>query len=414
MTYSNLAIRRKWLTLFCLMFTLVLSGCSGSLNTSTDDNILPGPEPVPPPVDEISPVIVAEIEKDVLEAGEPAQILVTFIDANNAGAALSAGEANVSFSSECLSKGQSNMLDDLGQEQSEFVSSEGLVSATYKSNGCVGLDTITVQGTFDGISAGRATVVVTVNPDQVDRIVWVSNSHEQLVTKGVNGDNVADVTFEVIGTRGARVINQEITFSFEGVQGAPELLDDTVVSNDSGLVTVQVRAGYFPAQIVVKAEHPDAEFPGSSEPISVIRGVASQGNFNLQLNRYAPLSLDRSEGQVTPLTVIATVNDRYGKPVLDNTLVQLYVEGSQPSQPNVGAIGELIGECRTEKGVCRVEWHPNMNNVPDGYVTIMGIVKGEENFIDKNSNGIFDEGDDFLQFDQPEPFLDHKQTWGWR
>ncbi len=53
------------------------------------------------------------------------------------------------------------------------------------------------------------------------------------------------------------------------------------------------------------------------------------------------------------------------------------------------------------------------HNPRDGLLTILFYVRGQEGFTDSNGNGIYDSGEGFVGYDQPEPFLDVNDNNQW-
>lgn len=54
-----------------------------------------------------------------------------------------------------------------------------------------------------------------------------------------------------------------------------------------------------------------------------------------------------------------------------------------------------------------------IHNPRDGLLTILFYVRGQEGFTDSNGNGIYDSGEGFVGYDQPEPFLDVNDNNQW-
>jgi len=159
-------------------------------------------------------------------------------------------------------------------------------------------------------------------------------------------------------------------------------------------------------------------------------------------------------GEISNITILMA--DHFNNPVPDGTAVYVTTEG--------GAVGTLDGaafnpqlECRTVDGECKVQWRSQdpkpftevkWNNtigslnprlgavncdpyfgqaapclvgirnaaydplgVPlGGRATVLATAKGEESFVDRNGNGVFDDGEFYSSFDLAEAFGDDNEN----
>ena len=336
------------------------------------------------------------------------------------------GATSIWFTSGCIQFGQARMQDKSGESPDTFTSTLGAVSANYKADGCVGNDNLTITGEFEGQDiSNTVTVNLNILSEPPAEILFVGADPAVIYTKGNNKKQTSKLTFQVIGASGSKVIGETIDFEIKSnnantAETDLTLSETSAISNEQGIVTVDVQSGYKTDNVTVTAIYsndpndPDDDIESPSDNLVVVNGLASAGNFSISVDAYSPLSYSRQSDEQQKVLVKANVNDRYGMPI-DNALVTFKVEGTQVSQPGVGAIGKFIayeGDVQTSfcttnsDGICYIFWAPNMNNAPDGWVTIMGIVKGEERYDDVNENGYFDEADTF--YDEQEPFLDHK------
>ncbi len=363
--------------------------------------------------------VVATPMSGELKSGESVSLTITFKDQLNK---VLSGVASIRFRSDCLQSNQAVMLENK-KEQTVFETENGTVIAEYKTDGCRGLDEIFVTGTYEGSAVSSSeSVKITTAEDVLTQIKWISSIPEQIVTRGSNGEQVAEITFELSGVRGAKMPGKEISFSVNAAESEHDikLLNTSATSNDQGLVVVRVQSGYknknvtIDATYIVDENDPSKNVLGQSEQLNVANGMTTHGNVTLNLKRYSPLSYQRDSTMVDNLEVIATVKDRLGGPVADGTVVTFQVESTTSSNPGIGSIGSFFNaegdkatKCETISGVCSTFWGPDgQNHATDGYVTIMAIAKGQENFNDKNNNHYFDDGDEL--YDEAEPYLDHK------
>lgn len=130
--------------------------------------------------------------------------------------------------------------------------------------------------------------------------------------------------------------------------------------------------------------------------------LADVNGFSIVTETHNPRS-DNFYG--TEVIITAFVKDHSNNPVEDGTVVTFVSDDH----------GLVEDQCVTTTGRCTVTWvsaedrsEPGSPNTPninaDHKITIMARTIGEDSFIDKNSNSLFDVGETF--FTQSEPFLD--------
>jgi hypothetical protein len=130
--------------------------------------------------------------------------------------------------------------------------------------------------------------------------------------------------------------------------------------------------------------------------------------------------VDREEIQV-PCEV--TVKDLSGR-VLPHTPIRFFAEAGEmreippeadaprkfiyavPVSPGIQPRDVIPWSAELDQGLVAFSDDPSFNehNPTDGLVTILAVVRGQEAFVDANSNGVYDSGEQFL--DEGEPFLD--------
>ena len=138
---------------------------------------------------------------------------------------------------------------------------------------------------------------------------------------------------------------------------------------------------------------------------TVITSDADVNGFLLATTVFNPRSYDFIG---TEVDLIATVKDHSNNPVADGTVITFIADDN----------GYVEDQCTTVSGSCTVKWRSardrNQPVDPDaandnGYendhlITVMARTIGEDSFIDKNANSLFDEGETY--FTQSEAFLD--------
>lgn len=197
----------------------------------------------------------------------------------------------------------------------------------------------------------------------------------------------------------------------------------------------------------------DSQITSVSDLLTITSGLPDNDSFTVASDNYnvEGLQYDNVTANVTIFMA-----DHFGNFVPDGTPVYLRAEG--------GAIGLIDGEqfsdllrCETIDGVCTVQWrsqdpkpfteskwgnsisginpvtnevncnpwfglpapcrfgllnaNDNSNGVPlGGRATILATTAGEESYIDRNANGMFDSGEFYAPFDLPEAFLDSNEN----
>lgn len=142
------------------------------------------------------------------------------------------------------------------------------------------------------------------------------------------------------------------------------------------------------------------ELLAESNNVQQNSGVVSAKHFNLLFDNTNPPVYDVTEDTLTSQDVVVTISigDRNNRLLTDPHTVFFETEW--------GLIDE---SCTTgSEGTCEVVWRSREDprfDVPDGYVTITAYTVGEEEFIDTNGNGLYDDGDAGF-VDLPEPFVD--------
>lgn len=132
--------------------------------------------------------------------------------------------------------------------------------------------------------------------------------------------------------------------------------------------------------------------------------LADVNGFSLVTTTFNPRSDDVYGTQVS---VTAYVKDHSNNPVEDGTVVTFIADDH----------GLVEDQCATTGGVCSVTWVSagdrintpgTPNNLTDYKITVMARTIGEDSFIDKNSNSLFDTNETW--FTQSEAYLDSDES----
>lgn len=353
----------------------------------------------------------ALVSLEQLSAGGTATVLVDIQD--DEGNLYTDEFITVNFSSVCTDA-------DLASLSTPVTAINGSASSTYRAEGCVGEDVITVTADV-GISLS-AKGSIEVLPADRGSIEFVSATPEQIGIKNTGGVATSVVEFKVLDVSGQPMSNETVYFSLNTAVGGLALYPIDATTNAEGLVQTTVNAGTTatPIRVTAYLVNDDGEYDdisSQSSELVVTTGIADQDSFSLSANNYSPEGWD-IDG--TEVIVTARLADAFNNPVPDGTAVTFRSEG-----------GSIDDYCLTINGMCFVTWrsqdvrpdgaywgdadHPadsngyyevqeyyadtNFDQPMGGRATITAFAIGEESFADTNGNGRFDE-------DEVEVFLD--------
>jgi hypothetical protein len=285
---------------------------------------------------------------------------------------------DVTFVSTCLANGTATLT-------SPVTTVGGTANSTYIAKGCSGSDTITATATVDG-STLSATGSVTVASASVGSIQYVSATPDVIAIKGTGGTETSTVTFKVLDQTGGPVSGQDVDFSIDTTLGGLSLTPTTAKTGSDGSVQTVVQAGTVKTGVRVTATLTSLGISTQSDSLVVSTALADEDSFSLSATDLNPEGWDY-DGVTS--TITARLADRYNNPVPDGTAVSFYAEG-----------GSIVGSCTTAGGACSVDWTSQNPRPSDGRVTLLAVAKGEESFVDNNSNGVFDSGDSFTDISE--------------
>jgi hypothetical protein len=170
-------------------------------------------------------------------------------------------------------------------------------------------------------------------------------------------------------------------------------------TDNNGFVSTILQAGSVHTNVRVRAtvERGGGAISTESSQLVISTGIADQNSLSLSLSVHNPSAWNH-DGETVAVSIIAS--DRYNNPVPDGTTVAFFTE-----------LGQIQPSCQTINGSCSVTWtsseprdlgtldirYPrnSKTGISDGISTVTAMVIGEESFIDSNSNGFFDNGDQF-------------------
>ena len=318
-------------------------------------------------------------------AGGTTEISVTLLEGNS----LYTEAVVVNFTSGCASQGISEF--DLPQ----ITVTDGQATVEYRAAGCSGSDTVTAQA-FIGSESIQATVDLDVEQDTVLGLEFVSVSESSLSLPGIGGNETTEVTFRLVGSLGAPIIGELVSFDVSsdvgGLTVAPGLESGT--TNLEGEVSTTVQSGTVSTTFAVVATHNASGNQTSSTDIVISSGVPVDSRFSLSVTDFAPAMAYSTDNIGVGVNIIAS--DFFGNDVPDGTQVFF----ASPESGNIDS------SCVLVSGECSVNWR-SAGERGDYRATIIAYTDGAEDFTDINGNSVFDGADIFESADDlGEPFAD--------
>ncbi|MDE2420686.1 MAG: hypothetical protein KGO49_05835 [Gammaproteobacteria bacterium] len=282
-------------------------------------------------------------------------------------------------------------------------SNQGDVTTTYKAidaNGklCAGTQTITATGSDPSITQ---SVQVTIAAVSANAIVYSSANAVNLVTKNSGSAASGQIQFTVY-SNGTAVANQDVTL--ELTKGPADLsfvtlgnrAIQTVKSDSSGVVTVNLYPGSIPGPVEVKASlATNASVSVLSKNVAVATGRAYQNGVSLSMSKNAL----RTDIDGDKATVTARLADRNGNSVPDGTVVSFITEG-----------GVITPNCATTAGVCTVTLTTQNPRPTDSRVSVLAYVEGDKAYTDVDGDNMYTVGVDTLLHNIGDAFRDDNEN----
>jgi hypothetical protein len=310
-----------------------------------------------------------------ISAGGSLGLSLAIVDENNARIMT---PSQVSFTSTCVARQRASI--DTG-----VFTINGIANATYHDLLCSGgqdvvVATVTVNNQTKSISQ-----TVSIAPDTIGSIEFVSAVPESIVLKGTGGlgqQETSTLTFLVKGALGNPLAQQAVTFSLNTSVGNLTLTPASSLTNSAGLVSVKVNAGNVPTSVRVTASITTTTnqiIKTQSDLLSVNTGMPDQDSFSI-----APATLNpEADGENGVEDIItARLADSFNNPVPDGTTINFTTEG-----------GSIVPSCNTINGTCSVKWTSAEPRVGDHRITILATAVGHETFYDSNGSNTFDDQD---------------------
>ena len=307
------------------------------------------------------------------------------------------GSRDVFFTSTCAQIG-------LASFSPEKLKASGVATATYQDKGCGRLTgetdavvvTLGTEDTEGNITEfATATANIQVEAAIVGAIQFVSADFSLIALNGFGTSttpSLSQLEYQVLDASGNPMPDRTVNFSLDHEFGSASLSLDKAITNQEGKVLVILKAGNVSGVIRVKASLDVLDDDGNvdhvevtySDAIVMATSLGDENSFSLAANVFNPHAWDFDQNEVT---ITASLGDHRQNPVLDGTRIYFTATG-----------GIMTPSCETENGFCDAKWNSGNPRPIDGYVTITAYTRGQGNYQDKNSNGLFDIGESFEAF----------------
>lgn len=321
-----------------------------------------------------------------LSAGGSTTLSINIVDENNDPIT---DVVSITLSSGCVSQGLAAFA------AATISTSGGLARTTYTAQGCNGDDEIVATASV-GTEQISANVTISVAPDNVLAVQFVSASESNLAIKGTGGSEVSVVTFRIVGALGAPIVGETVSFELGLAPGGVQLAagQTTAVSDSTGQVSTVVQSGTAAGAVKVIATHDNTGIQGESDSLTVSTGIAISNRFSLSVDKFAPS--DAFDTDNIPVNITLIVSDQFGNPLPDGTPISFV-------SPEAG---QIDSSCTTVNGTCSVTWRSADARPANGQVDIMAFMNGAEAFVDVNGNNVYDTNDNMGFTDLGEPCID--------
>lgn len=319
-------------------------------------------------------VTIASVTSDITALGAYAQ---TSINVTLAGTS-SATPVKVTIASQCVTSGRATLVP------ADVTTTTGSASFTYRDNGCGAYQKednlqIAVVGTTQ-----LASLKFSLSSPAVASISFISSSPQSIYLRGSGYVENSDVKFQVKDASGQGVPEQLVVLEPTTLAGG--LLIEggsapvTKKTDSKGEVTVRINSGTVPTPVRVKATLKDSAIATVSSSLSIAVGLPSQLRFSVAPEVFNIEAFDW-DGVSNFYTVIAS--DRLGNPVPDGTAINFVSEAGQIEALKFTSLNGGIAKATAATA-------SNGQRPLDGRVTMVAYALGEESFIDRNGNNIYD------------------------
>jgi hypothetical protein len=339
--------------------------------------------------------------------------------------------------SECLSDGDATTSPGGG-----IPVVNGRVEVTYNAGDCTGTDQLSAEIVGENATA---TGTIEIADPAADGLTFISAEPDLIVLKGTGGgpsrQERSEVTFRAVDSQGNPQEGVEVRFDLTTDVGGLEFTPLSDVTDEDGFASTNVFSGDVATVVRVVATMDASDGLGDvsavSDVLTVSTGLPDQNSISLSVSDSFVVEEGFTVDGVTR-QITVRMADKFNNPVPDGTAAVFTTE-----------YGSIQPSCETTNGACSVTWTSQAPRIPTleenqklvvtindpgyncpshkgssgpcpddlgmirgGRSTILVTAIGEESFIDRNGNGVFDqdEADDGLWFNLTEAFLDNNEN----
>ena len=286
----------------------------------------------------------------------------------------------VTFTSSCVANNNATVDETVN-------TINGRAQSTFVDTSCAGrngVDDVIIASINNNGTIRQATANISISGEQIGAIEFVSAEPSVIVLRGTGGQGqqeTSTLTFRVNSDSGNPLAQQPVDFTLSTNAGGIEVSPTQGLTNSQGLITTKVTAGTVPTAVRVNAVATlgDDTVQTQSDLLSINTGLPEQRSFTLSAALLNP-EADSISGVTSEISVYLA--DNFNNPVPDGTTVNFTTEG-----------GVIEPSCNTAGGSCTVTWTSSEPRVADHRVTILATAIGHESFFDTNGNNSFDDSD---------------------
>jgi len=327
-----------------------------------------------------------------LSASGSTTVSVDLVDLNDSNAQF-LGLREVSFVSTCSGAG-------LAEFTPATIKTSGTATVTYKDLGCGkelgATDNVVVYIASEADNPNAtARTTIDVEAAEIGAIQFLTAEPSLIALSGFGAADVpslSTLTFQVLDRSGNPMPDRTVNFELDHEYGGAELSLEKAITGADGNVSVILNAGAAAGVVRAKASIDIKNSSGvitktittMSVPITMATSLGDQNSFSLSADSFNPHAWDY-DGNTVSLNV--RLGDHYQNPVIDGTRVYFRASG-----------GLISPSCETVAGKCSVTWESSNPRPVDGYVTVVAFTRGQGDFQDANSNGLFDLGESFTVY----------------
>lgn len=325
------------------------------------------------------------------------------VQANINGVAASSTPVQVSFAASC---GQISPATASTNSSGVVVVSYTATDAAGTSASTLGCSGKTVEISASTVGAAVVSRLLSIGAAPATNLSFVSVSPSMIFLENSGGATQAIAEFKLVNARGEALLGQDVLLTLKTqVSGAVKASIGTVgntaavsvTTNSLGKVSVPIFSGTVPTSVIVNAALVSNPLVQTDSAIlTIASGRAAQDRVSLSVK---DLAIEGFNVDGVSTNVTLSLADRQGNPVPDGTAVNFVTEGGVMIPPvcYTGGVKDPVTGVYSAPGnsQCSVTIRSQAPRPANGRVSILSYAAGEEDFVDKNFNNVYDVGDSY-------------------